>query len=189
MFTGIVQSMGTVKTWKGKTLWLKGPFAKAKAGDSVAVEGCCLTVTRRSTMEAAFDLSEETLKKTSLGRLKAGEKVNLEPALKAGDALGGHFVSGHVEGVGRVAGKQSLTGSTVYAFDGYKGLGALLVPKGSVTVDGVSLTIVAVEGDRFTVAVIPHTEHHTTLGLKKTGAAVNIEPDLLIKYLQKLVNK
>lgn len=187
MFTGIVQSMGTVKAWKGKTLRVKGPFAKAKPGDSVAVEGACLTVTRRSAGEASFDLSEETLRKTALGALKPGDRVNLETALRAGDALGGHFVSGHIEGVGRLEGRKALAGSTVYFFRGYKGMGKLLVPKGSVTVDGVSLTVVDVKGDAFSVAVIPHTESHTTLSRKKTGAPVNLEPDLLVKYLQKLV--
>jgi riboflavin synthase len=191
MFTGIVQYIGTVKAWKGKTLLVTGPFAKTRLGDSVAVEGACLTVTRLAgsgkTRTASFDLSDETLEKTTLGSLKLGQRVNLESALRVGDALGGHFVSGHVEGTGTLLGTLSKQGWMVYKFRGFPGLGRYLITKGSVAVDGVSLTVVEASGDDFIVAVIPHTETHTTLSLKKPGDRVNLEADLIAKHVSRLM--
>ncbi len=191
MFTGIVQATGTVKAWKGKTLFITGPFAKAKKGNSVSVEGACLTVVsltgKGRLRSAGFDLSEETLEKTTLGALKPRDPVNLETALRVGDELGGHFVTGHVEGRGKLLAKMSRAGWTVYKFRGYPGLNRFLIAKGSVAVDGVSLTVVQVTGDEFTVAVIPHTERATTLGAKKEGAPVNLEPDLIAKHVAHLM--
>jgi riboflavin synthase len=191
MFTGIVQSMGTFKRWSGKTCFIQGPFAKAKKGNSIAVEGACLTVTSLTgtgkLRTASFDLSDETLNRTTLGGLKPGDKVNLESALRVGDELGGHFVSGHVAGTGKILARMSRGGWTVYKFQGYPGLSRYLIPKGSVAVDGVSLTVVEITGDDFTVAVIPHTEKNTTLGAKKDGAAVNLEPDMIAKHLSHMM--
>jgi riboflavin synthase len=191
MFTGIVQSLGTLKKRSGKTFFIQGPFAKSKKGDSVAVDGACLTVVSLSgagkTRVAGFDLSDETLERTTLGALKPGDKVNLETALRVGDELGGHFVAGHVEGQGKLQARMSRAGWTVFRFQGYPGLGRYLVSKGSVAVDGVSLTVVQISGDDFTVAVIPHTEKNTTLGLKKEGDPVNLEPDLIAKHVARLL--
>lgn len=184
MFTGIVQHLGTVKAWKGPRLWVKTGLRKAQKGDSIAIEGVCLTVVTWAGGLAGFDVSEETVLKTTLGSLKPGDRVNVEGALRAGDPLGGHFVQGHVEGVGKLLSKGPL-----YRFEGYPGLARYLASKGSVTVDGVSLTVVDPSGDRFSVALIPYTEKNTTLGLKKPGAPVNIESDMIARQVAAYLEK
>jgi riboflavin synthase len=194
MFTGLVQALGTVRSATddghgGRTLTVSessmGP--KLEVGESVAVNGACLTVVKRDGDSFAFQVGPETLAKTALRALAVGDRVNLERALRAGDAIGGHFVTGHIDCVGSVLEKHE-SGEWLTVWFAYpKEFGELLVVKGSVAVDGVSLTVVDVEPERFSVMMIPHTRDHTTLGLKGPGAAVNLEFDLLAKHVRKLV--
>ena len=193
MFTGLVQSLGTVRSVAddghgGRTLTITDAMGpKLEMGESVAVNGACLTVVSRDGESFAFQAGPETLAKTVLGGLAVGGRVNLERALRAGDPIGGHFVSGHIDCVGTVLEKQ-VNGEWLTVWFGFpRDFGDLLVPKGSVAVDGVSLTVVYVEAERFSVMLIPHTRDHTTLGLKGPGAAVNLEFDLLAKHVRKLV--
>src|SRR4029077_12471644 len=173
MFTGIVERAGRVVR-PGRRLVVDTGWTDLALGESVAVAGVCLTVARRSERAAEFDLVAETLKKTTLGALRRGDRVNLERALRHGDRISGHLVQGHVEGTGRVV----QTGRTLRV---ETELASQMVPKGSITVDGVSLTIVDVEPAAFTVALIPTTRRITTLGRVKRGARVNLELDLLSK--------
>jgi riboflavin synthase len=194
MFTGLVQALGTVRTvlddgQGGRALRIEEPAVAPSLaiGASVAVNGACLTVI--DSAGDAFDLQAgpETLARTNLGQLAAGDRVNLERALRAGDPIGGHFVTGHIDATGTVL-EKNQAGEWLTIWFGYpSGFGDLLVPKGSVAVDGVSLTVVEVKGDRLSVMLIPHTRDHTTLGLKETGAAVNLEFDLIAKHVRKLV--
>ena len=196
MFTGLVQSLGTVRDVTdgagGRRLRVADPAlaSKAEIGESIAVNGACLTVVARDGDAFDFEAGPETLAKTTLGQLAAGARVNLERALRVGDALGGHFVTGHIDCVGAVL-EEIVTGDWLTIWFGFPGaeFGALLVGKGSVAVDGVSLTIVEARPDRFSVMLIPHTREHTTLGRKKPGAAVNLEFDLIAKHVQKLFNR
>lgn len=151
-------------------------------GDSIAVNGCCLTVVAQTEESFSADVVEETLSRTNLGRLEPGEAVNLELAVRASDRMGGHFVQGHVDGTGTV---RSPAPSLVVGVD--PGLARYVVSKGSVTVDGVSLTVVQVDADSFGVAVIPHTSEATTLGRRRIGDTVNVEVDLVAKYVERLV--
>lgn len=173
MFTGIVERMGRVAR-AGRRLVIDTGWTDLALGESVAVAGVCLTVARTSNAAAEFDLVAETLKKTGLGSLKRGDRVNLERALRHGDRISGHLVQGHVEGTGRV----TQTGRTLRV---ETDLAPQMIPKGSITVDGVSLTIVDVEPDAFTVALIPTTRRITTLGTVRKGDRVNLELDLLTK--------
>jgi riboflavin synthase len=190
MFTGIVQALGTVVGLKKGRLEVRGKLSGLKKGDSVAVNGVCLTLIGPAKAgRMAFDASRETLDKTTLGGLKAGEKVNLEPALRVGDRLGGHFVQGHVEGSGKVLASTPADEKTlIMEFSVPLALKRYLAPKGSVTVDGVSLTVVDVKEHSFTAAVVPHTAENTTLGGKKPGDAVNLESDLLARHLESLLD-
>jgi len=161
--------------------------AECKIGDSVAINGCCLTVVAVDGATWSFEAGAETLSKTNLGGLKPGDAVNLERPLGVGGELGGHFVQGHVDGVGRV-------NAILYDGDWVEmwfripaELSRFIVPKGSIAIDGVSLTVVDVEADRFSVALIPHTLQVTTLGNRQPGDAVNIETDILAKYVQRLI--
>jgi riboflavin synthase len=177
MFTGIVERMGRVVR-PGKKLSLETGWTDLKHGESVSVAGVCLTVARSSGPTADFDLVAETLKKTNLGALHKGDRINLERALRHGDRLSGHLVQGHVEGTGRV----TRSGAVLRI---ETGLAPQMIPKGSITVDGVSLTIVDVDPDAFTVALIPTTRKITTLGKVKKGARVNLELDLMTRRPKK----
>lgn len=195
MFTGLVQSLATVRevadAQAGRRLRVAEPALapKLEVGESVAVNGACLTVVAAGGDAFDFEAGPETLAKTTLGRLAAGDRVNLERALRAGDALGGHFVTGHVDCVGTIL-EGSMTGDWLTVWFGFPPeWEELLVAKGSVAVDGVSLTVVDVRADRFSVMLIPHTRAHTTLGLKRPGAPVNLEFDLLAKHVQKLFKR
>lgn len=173
-------------------LEIKAPAAIAEGcriGDSVATNGCCLTVVAIEGPRWAFEAGAETLSKTNLGRLKPGDPVNLERALPAGGRLGGHFVQGHVDGVGEVATMERDGEWTTIWFRVPEHLTAQMVAKGSITVDGVSLTLVNVERESFSVALIPHTLSVTTLGTRRVGDAVNIETDILGKYVQKFLSQ
>ena len=194
MFTGLVQALGSVSRVRddgqgGRLLRVSEPGVAPSLtlGESVAVNGVCLTVVERSDGGFDFQAGPETLARTSLGTLAAGDRVNLERALRVGDALGGHFVTGHVDCVGRIAERVPNGDWQTVWFEFPAGFGELLVEKGSVTVDGVSLTVVDVRPDRLSVMLIPHTLANTTLGHKPVGAAVNLEFDLLAKHVRKLI--
>ncbi len=156
-------------------------------GDSVAVSGVCLTVVEKGSGQVLVELSPETLARTNLGALRGGDEVNLEPALRMGDALGGHMVQGHVDGTAEVVGRRDLTDHRVLAFSIPPDLAPFLVEKGSVTVDGVSLTVSALRPDRFEVALIPHTLEVTTLSRRVPGDRVNLEVDVLGKYVHRML--
>lgn len=194
MFTGLVQSLGTVRVADddgqgGRMLRIMdpAPAPKVAIGESIAVNGACLTVVEHKDDTFAFQAGPETLTKTNLGTLVAGDRVNLERALRAGDPIGGHFVTGHIDATGTML-EKTANGDWLIIWFGYpSAFGELLVGKGSIAVDGVSLTVVDVESERFSVMLIPHTRDHTTLGLKEPGAAVNLEFDLLAKHVRRLV--
>jgi riboflavin synthase len=191
VFTGLVQALGevcaVVPDGPGVRLAVRAPAiaAAAAVGDSIAVNGCCLTAVAAAGGEVAFDAGPETLRLTNLGRLQPGDPVNLEPSLRAGDPLGGHLVTGHIDGLGAV---DARIDDGEWCTMWFRAPGALLrqmAPKGSVTVDGVSLTLVAVEPERFSVALIPHTLAETTLGRRRVGDEVNLETDVLAKYVER----
>ena len=193
MFTGIVAAMGTVRrlTLRGEDALLEIDAAlemdDVRIGDSISVSGACLTVTALKDTGFTADVSAETLSRTTLKTIKAGDPVNLEKALRVGDRLGGHIVLGHVDGVGRIHGKTVRSQSVIFCFEIDPGLGRYVVAKGSITVDGISLTVNRCEKDRFYVNIIPHTAAGTTLGVKKASDTVNIETDILARYLEKLI--
>jgi riboflavin synthase len=191
MFTGLVEALGVVRglsfDGSGCRLSVAEPMlAPALAvGESVAVNGACLTVVSHDSDSFAFQVGPETLGRTNLGALQVGDRVNLERSLRLSDRLGGHLVQGHVDGLGTVAERLPQGEWVTVWFTCPSALAAQMVSKGSVAVDGVSLTLVDVERDRFSVALIPHTLAQTTLGFKGPGAAVNLETDLLAKYVWK----
>src|SRR5438067_13068293 len=191
MFTGLVEALGTVARVApdgagGHELVIAAPWAaELTLGESVAVNGACLTVVERSPDDFRVQAGPETLARTNLGELAPGDRVNLERALRLGDRLGGHLVQGHVDGVGRIAERRREGEWEVVWFSCPPTLAEQMVSKGSVAVDGISLTLVDVTSDRFSVALIPHTLAVTTLGFKQPGASVNLETDLLAKYVWK----
>lgn len=190
MFTGLVREVGTVRSLDSDgRLTIDAPAiaSNAQLGDSVSIDGACLTVVAREGDALSFDAVPETLARTCLGRLAAGSRVNLEPALRAGDALGGHYVQGHVDGVGAVRSvEQEKQGRRVW-FDAAAELLRYVVEKGSITVQGTSLTVAGLDGTGFEVALIPHTLEATTLGELEPGSAVNLEVDVLAKYVERLL--
>jgi riboflavin synthase len=189
MFTGIVRELGRVEGLDaaGETVRLRvrapATAGEARVGDSVAVNGVCLTAVEVADGVVAFDTVPETLRRTSLGSLEPGASVNVEPSLRAGDPLGGHFVQGHVDGVGRV---RRVDGEGL-EIEAPPELLRYCVEKGSVTVEGVSLTIAALGGETFSVALIPHTRAVTTLGALSEGDEVNLEADVLAKHVERLL--
>jgi riboflavin synthase len=189
MFTGIVRELGTVEAFDGSRLVVlaNDTSAAAAVGDSVAVAGVCLTVVEAAEGRLAFDVVPETLSRSALGGLEPGDTLNLEPSLRVGDALGGHVVQGHVDALGQV---RSVTpegdGLRVW-IDAPETVVRYCIEKGSVAVDGVSLTVAALDDDGFEVALIPHTLAVTTLGSLEPGDAVNLEADLLGKVVERLV--
>ena len=182
MFTGLIEELGALWARDGSRFTFEAELVTegAKVGDSIAVNGCCLTVVELGPGTWSADLVDETLSRTNLGALRAGDPVNLERPVRPSDRLGGHVVQGHVDGVGEVVSPAPelviRTADTRY-----------LVEKGSVAVDGVSLTVAGVDGDRFRVAVIPHTARVTTLGRLEPGDRVNLEFDILAKYVERLL--
>lgn len=193
MFTGIVAALGSVRrlTRRGEDALLEvGASLRlddVRIGDSISVNGACLTVISLKDTGFTADVSAETLFRTTLKTLKAGDPVNLEKALRVGDRLGGHIVLGHVDGVGRILEKTVRSRSILFCFEIAPELCRYVVAQGSITVDGISLTVNRCEKDRFYVNVIPHTAEETTLGVKKASDAVNIETDILARYLEKLI--
>jgi riboflavin synthase len=193
MFTGLVEVLATVRELApdpggaGRDLTVSAPpFAgQLTVGESIAVNGACLTVVAHNADVCRFQVGPETLLRTNLGELRTGDRVNLERSLRLGDRVGGHLVQGHIDGVGRVAERRQKGDWLTVWFSCTSELATQMVSKGSVSVDGVSLTLVDVTDDRFCIALIPHTLANTTLGFKPVGAAVNLETDLLAKYVWK----
>ena len=195
MFTGIVQAVGRIKaltpTAGDVELSIDTgtlDLSRTALGDSISVAGACLTVTRLAADGFSADVSRETLAKTTLGTLEVGSPVNLEPALRVGDALGGHYVTGHVDGVGRVVSVDSDARSWRVVIEVPAPLARYVAPKGSVTVEGVSLTVNEVDGARFGVNLIPHPCEVTTLGRLAAGSPVNLEIDVIARYVDRLAS-
>ncbi|MBS3742788.1 MAG: riboflavin synthase [Wenzhouxiangellaceae bacterium] len=196
MFTGIVKAQGRIASIEpahgGKRLIIEADALAGfglQVGDSVAVNGVCLTALDPQPTAFAADASPETLALTSLGKLEAGSAVNLEPALKAGDALGGHMVSGHVDGMAVLVERSDAGDNRQMRFEAPAGLSRYIAHKGSVTLDGVSLTVNRVDGNVFELNLIPHTLEVTTLGRLAPGDRVNLEVDQVARYLERLLEK
>ena len=193
MFTGIVEELGVVEGIEQQDdairLTVRGAFVTTDAslGDSIAVNGCCLTVAQRDGETFTADVMHETLSKTTLGALDIGSKVNLERAVTPTTRLGGHVVQGHVDGTGRVLRRTPSEHWEVVEIELPADLTRYLVPKGSITVDGISLTVVDVLESSFTVSLIPETLARTTLGFKQPGDPVNLEVDVIAKYVERLL--
>lgn len=191
MFTGIVEGMARVADVisdpPGKRLVIAmGPFAEGVGiGDSVALNGCCLTVVDVDQDRRSFEAGSETLSRTNLGNLRPGDSVNIERSLQLGDRLGGHLVTGHIDGQGILRRRQDDKDWSFFWFETAASLMRQMASKGSVTVDGVSLTLVDVDDRQFSVALIPHTLSVTTLGQRQVGDAVNLETDILAKYVER----
>ncbi|HYQ48441.1 MAG TPA: riboflavin synthase [Thermodesulfovibrionales bacterium] len=195
MFTGLIVEMGEVislvRKGNGARLSLdaKTLSRDAKLGDSIAINGTCLTVVEIRGNVLSFDLSEETLRSSNLGELKVKDRANLEPALRLNDRLGGHFVTGHIDGRGKIRTK-ALEGEVYKIVIGTEPwIAGYLVEKGSVAVDGISLTVVDVLKDGFSLVIIPHTARLTTIGFKGPGDSVNVEVDILGKYVARFLKK
>jgi len=193
VFTGIVKELGLVKNISRKSfsceIEIQAEIAKQlKIGDSIAVNGVCLTATKVSAGTFVADAVQETLNRTTLGSMKIGDKVNLEFALSMGEPMGGHIVNGHIDGVGAIKSKVTKGNAVIFEVlfpSEPKGLSKYAVEKGSIAVDGISLTIVEAKQASFTVSVIPFTVKNTTLGFKSVGEKVNIEVDIMAKYVEK----
>lgn len=189
MFTGIIEELGAVSKIQRRagvvnlTIACKVAHADTKVGDSVSVNGVCLTVVYINKDSLTFDLIGETIKKANLGNLKLRDKVNLERATKLGERLGGHLVTGHIDCVGIIRQKRQVSGDIIFNISIPEEFSKYLVDKGSVTIDGISLTIAQVRGNTFSVHLIPHTLKMTTLGFKGPSDKVNIESDLIGKYI------
>jgi len=196
MFTGLVQALGTVRVAEddghgGRRFGVAEPTLapQLSIGESISISGACMTAINRSADWFLFEAGPESLARTTLGKTSPGDSVNLERALRAGDLLGGHFVSGHVDCLGTVLERLSCGEWETVWFGFPQEYGELLVEKGSVAIDGVSLTVVDVRDDRFSVMLIPHTRQQTTLGKKSVGDAVNLEFDLLAKHVRRLIRR
>jgi riboflavin synthase len=193
VFTGIVRERGRVAEIGGGAdgvslvVEAAATAAETKVGDSVAIDGCCLTAVRVGGGSIAFDAVPETIRRTSLARLHAGDEVNVEPALRAGERLGGHYVQGHVDGVGAVRAVEPEGKGLRVWLDAPPEIARYAIEKGSVTVDGVSLTVAELDAAGFAVALVPHTLAATTLGALEPGRPVNLEADVLAKYVERLV--
>ncbi len=190
MFSGIIEKLGHVEeidVGDSPRLIIKAVdwLNDVKIGDSISVNGVCLTVTDRAADRFTADVMPETLRKTDLGGLRPGDPVNLEMALRVGDRLGGHFVSGHVDCAATIVSSQTEQNAIILGFEMDPALLEFIAPKGSVAIDGISLTVVDVNDAGFTVSLIPHTLAVTTLGAKNVGSPVNIEVDMLARYIRR----
>ncbi len=195
MFTGLIIELGEIAALDRRAHNARLAIKSHKIlkdivlGDSIAINGVCLTVTSVKGDVSSFDVSDETLKSTNLGELKNGDKVNLEPSLRPDSKMGGHFVSGHVDGIGRIRSRRTEGNAERIEIEAPANILKYLVQKGSVSVDGISLTVVDVLSDAFSLVIIPHTSSLTTIGFKKVGDTVNLEPDILAKYVEKFLYK
>lgn len=193
LFTGLIEEIGTVKSL---TVGTVGRIVigsckvinEAAIGDSVAINGTCLTVTSIGSNEMTFDAVPETLTRSTLKDLRPGDKVNLETSLRAGKMMGGHIVQGHVDGIGKIVSIDKLAESVVIRIAAPPEIMRYVVEKGSIAIDGISLTITSENGREFTVSVIPHTLEVTILGLRCAGDSVNLEADIIGKYVEKFMN-
>ncbi|MDY6953594.1 MAG: riboflavin synthase [Thermodesulfobacteriota bacterium] len=191
MFTGIIEGLGSVKsaidTGGGMRMHIQGdfPLEGIRVGDSIAVNGACLTAVEIGKSAFSVDVAPETLSRTTLGHMKVGDRVNLERALCLGDRLSGHLVTGHIDGIGTVKSRRPLANAILFAFTVPEALSRYIVEKGSVAIDGISLTVNACDHRGFEVSVIPHTASITTMGLRRPGDSVNIETDLVGKYVER----
>lgn len=191
MFTGLVETTGTLAACRdeppGKRFVIKSPTVASQVaiGDSISVSGCCLTVVEFDDQVMHFEAGEETLQRTTLGNLQVGCRVNLEQSLRVGDPLGGHLVTGHIDGVGNLLHREDSGDWSKFWFDAPPSLLKQMASKGSIAVSGVSLTLVDVLQDRWSVALIPHTLQVTTLGELQAGDRVNLETDVLAKYVER----
>ncbi len=191
MFTGIIEGLGTISrirpAGQGKHLTLETdfPLDQTKIGDSIAVSGACLTVVKISGQSFEVDLSPETLAASTFGKAKQGDRVNLERAMRLSDRIDGHLVSGHVDGIGVIQKREKRGKAFMVTIGAPQALTRYMIHKGSVAVDGISLTINACDADSFSVSIIPHTAQLTTIGMKQTGDAVNIETDMIGKYVER----
>ncbi|XZE36410.1 riboflavin synthase [Pirellulaceae bacterium SH501] len=193
MFTGLVEGTGTVISAEldgpGMRLTLElGPLSEGvKIGDSIAIAGCCLTVVEIQTSRCTFELGSETLSKTTFGNRIPGDRLNIERSLRVGDRMGGHFVTGHVDGLGTLVRRREEGEWSHFYFEAPVELLRQMVNKGSITIDGVSLTVVQADDREFSIALIPHTLEVTTLGSLKVDDIVHLETDILAKYIQRAV--
>ncbi|MCK8817810.1 riboflavin synthase [Natroniella sulfidigena] len=193
MFTGIVEEIGKIKKIEhgsnsiALTIQANKVLGDVKLGDSIATNGVCLTVTDFKENEFTVDVMPETLRNSSLADLKIGHEVNLERALRVGDRLGGHLVSGHIDGVGSIRAKKREDNAVVVTIAPPKELLRYIIPKGSITIDGVSLTVAQLEANTFDISLIPHTAQITILGKKNVGNKVNLEVDLIGKYVERMM--
>lgn len=193
MLTGIIEELGSVKSMDLQknsarlTINAQKILTDAGLGDSIAVNGVCLTITDLSSGSFSVDIMYETLNRTNLKELKKSSKVNLERALQLKTRLGGHFVSGHIDGTGKIISIENVGIASIYKILTTPEITSFIISKGSIAVDGISLTVVDVWRDSFTVSLIPHTFRNTTLGLKNIGSTVNLETDLLGKYVAKFI--
>lgn len=194
MFTGIIEGLGTVKTIRsqglGKTLTIEADFdlSGSGIGDSIAVNGACLTAVSISGKRFDADVAPETLSRTILSKISIGDRVNLERALRLSDRLDGHLVSGHIDGIGMISGKNRTGNAIIITINVPSSLSRYMIHKGSVAVDGVSLTINRVSETSFDVSIIPHTAKLTTVGFKNMGESVNIETDMIGKYVERFIS-
>src|SRR5688500_14287540 len=195
MFTGIVRELGvlaeTEEAGGGRKLVVRAPetAAHTSAGASVSINGCCLTATAIDAGNIAFDAVPETLARSTLGELEPGDRVNVEPAIRAGEALGGHYVQGHVDAVGRIQSVEAEGEGLRVFVEAPDDVLRYCIEKGSITVDGVSLTIAELAADAFAVALVPHTLAATTLAELEPGGRVNLEVDVLAKYVERLISR
>jgi riboflavin synthase len=195
MFTGIIQGLGTVVEKRpaggGMVFCLEADFdlTDSKEGESIAINGACLTARDIQGRRFLVDVSPESLSRTGLGMLKVGSRVNMERALRLADRLGGHLVSGHVDTQGRVEERKAMGDFTLFTFSLDAGLAKYVIEKGSITIDGVSLTVNSCSGNRFSVSIIPHTLAITALGKLQQGSRVNLEVDIIGKYVEKLLSE
>lgn len=193
IFTGIIEELGTInRIERGShssriNVRADKVLGDVRIGDSIAINGVCLTVTEFSQEHFIADVMAETLEKTNLRTLQSGQRVNLERAVRLGDRMGGHLVQGHVDGVGTIVEQQKLDIATLFRIKASEEVMAYVVKKGSVAIDGISLTVVDAAVDSFTVSLIPHTAAMTTLGFKKPGDTVNLESDIIGRYVEKLM--
>ncbi len=194
MFTGLIEDVGKIlkisRTGASARLDVTTSFPvdEIKLGDSIAVNGVCLTVVDKSAGRLTFDVSPETIERSSFSRLGPGKHVNLERALRVGDRLGGHIVSGHVDCTASIISRREISGNHIFEFKIPRPFARYIIEKGSVAIDGISLTVNSVSEEGFSVNIIPHTALETTLQYKKPGDEVNIETDIIGKYVEKLMS-